>query len=153
MPATLEKLNAILSEKLPEQESHALMSELMNALRDGSVAISGDATGAVLVTGNQNVVGYGNQVIINNGIDRKELVEIIHGYILQTSVSAIKNRPFNPISPYKGLDQFELDDKHLFFGRAQFLNDLVNELEQTNLILLLGASGSGKSSVVRSRSV
>lgn len=37
----------------------------------------------------------------------------------------------------------------MFFGRDQFLTGLANELEQTNFILLLGASGSGKSSVVR----
>ena len=47
------------------------------------------------------------------------------------------------------LKKFESDDKDLFFGREQFLTGLANELEQTNLILLLGASGSGKSSVVR----
>jgi hypothetical protein len=39
--------------------------------------------------------------------------------------------------------------KIAFFGRDQFLTGLVNELEQTNLLLLLGASGSGKSSVIR----
>jgi tetratricopeptide (TPR) repeat protein/energy-coupling factor transporter ATP-binding protein EcfA2 len=142
MPSTLAKLTAILSERLPEEEFQALMPELMNALRDGSVAISGDATGAVTITGNHNVVGDNNRVVINQGIDPKELVEIIHGFIH-------KNRPFKPTLPYKGLKIFDLDDEHLFFGRAQFLNDLVNELKQTNLILLLGASGSGKSSVVR----
>ncbi len=52
-------------------------------------------------------------------------------------------------SPYKGLKKFEIEDKDRFFGRDQFVASLVNELEQNSLILLLGASGSGKSSVVR----
>jgi WD40 repeat protein/energy-coupling factor transporter ATP-binding protein EcfA2 len=69
--------------------------------------------------------------------------------ILQISVAEIKTRQFIQTSPYKGLKKFESADKDLFFGRDQFLTGLVNELEQTNLILLLGASGSGKSSVVR----
>ncbi|KOP27268.1 hypothetical protein AMR41_06940 [Hapalosiphon sp. MRB220] len=69
--------------------------------------------------------------------------------ILQISVEEIKTREFIETSPYKGLKKFESEDKDLFFGRDQFLTGLVNELEQTNLILLLGASGSGKSSVVR----
>ncbi|MEI2579260.1 NACHT and WD repeat domain-containing protein, partial [Scytonema sp. PRP1] len=64
-------------------------------------------------------------------------------------VEEIKTRQFIETSPYKGLKKFEPEDKDLFFGRDQFLTGLVNELEQTNLILLLGASGSGKSSVVR----
>ncbi len=69
--------------------------------------------------------------------------------ILQISVIEIKTRKFIETSPYKGLKKFEPEDKDLFFGRDQFLTSLVNELEQTNLVLLLGASGSGKSSVVR----
>ncbi|WP_414586087.1 eIF2A-related protein [Scytonema sp. PCC 10023] len=69
--------------------------------------------------------------------------------ILQISGEPIKNREFIKTSPYRGLKKFEPQDKDLFFGRDQFLKGLVNELEQTNLILLLGASGSGKSSVVR----
>ncbi|MGA7935590.1 MAG: adenylate/guanylate cyclase domain-containing protein, partial [Kovacikia sp.] len=53
------------------------------------------------------------------------------------------------ISPYKGLKKFELEDRDQFFGRDQLVAGLVNELERNPLILLLGASGSGKSSVVR----
>jgi energy-coupling factor transporter ATP-binding protein EcfA2 len=69
--------------------------------------------------------------------------------IIQISVAEIKSRQFKLNSPYKSLNNFEPEDKDLFFGRDQFLTELVNELEHTNLILLLGASGSGKSSVVR----
>ncbi|MCT7991821.1 WD40 repeat domain-containing protein [Laspinema olomoucense] len=72
-----------------------------------------------------------------------------HTEILQYSSEIIKNREFIKTSPYKGLKKFDCEDKDLFFGRDQFLTSLVNELEQSNLILLLGASGSGKSSVVR----
>ncbi|MGL4502713.1 MAG: ATP-binding protein, partial [Planktothrix sp.] len=69
--------------------------------------------------------------------------------IIQSSFEEIKHREFIAISPYKGLKKFEVEDKDLFFGRDQFLTGLVNELQQSNLILLMGASGSGKSSVVR----
>lgn len=69
--------------------------------------------------------------------------------IIQISVEEIKTRKFIITSPYKGLKKFESEDKERFFGRDQFLTGLVNELEQTNLVLLLGASGSGKSSVIR----
>jgi len=69
--------------------------------------------------------------------------------IIQISVDEIKTRPLLETSPYKGLKKFEPEDKDRFFGRDQFLTGLVNDLEHSNLILLLGASGSGKSSVVR----
>ncbi len=52
-------------------------------------------------------------------------------------------------SPYKGLKKFELEDRDRFFGRDQMVASLVHGLEQHHLVLLLGASGSGKSSVVR----
>ncbi|WP_404785203.1 hypothetical protein [Altericista sp. CCNU0014] len=69
--------------------------------------------------------------------------------IIQISVEEVKTRQFLTTSPYKGLKKFELEDKDRFFGRDQLLTGLVNELDRTNLVLLLGASGSGKSSVIR----
>jgi energy-coupling factor transporter ATP-binding protein EcfA2 len=68
--------------------------------------------------------------------------------IIQIAANEIKLRNLNTNSPYKGLNKFEENDI-LFFGRDQFITGLVNELTQTNLILLLGSSGSGKSSVIR----
>ncbi|MDF5717397.1 MAG: WD40 repeat domain-containing protein [Rhizonema sp. NSF051] len=69
--------------------------------------------------------------------------------ILQISEKEITARKLITTSPYQGLKQFESRDKELFFGRDNFITTLVDELEHTNLVLLLGASGSGKSSVVR----
>ncbi|WP_250122573.1 hypothetical protein [Chroococcidiopsis sp. CCMEE 29] len=69
--------------------------------------------------------------------------------ILQVTASAIQTRPLNPTSPYRGLKRFEPDNKDLFFGRDQLIANLIKVVSQRNLILLLGASGSGKSSLVR----
>ncbi|MGL4498464.1 MAG: hypothetical protein ACRCU2_05320, partial [Planktothrix sp.] len=82
-------------------------------------------------------------------IFQHSVVTFTHTEIIQSSREDIKTRKFIEASPYKGLKRFDTEDKDLFFGRDEFLTGLVNELEQTNLILLLGASGSGKSSVVR----
>ena len=51
--------------------------------------------------------------------------------------------------PYKGLLRFEPDDADLFFGRDQLVADLLARVATERLIVVLGASGSGKSSVVR----
>ncbi|MBC7970921.1 MAG: hypothetical protein H7Z11_12505 [Verrucomicrobia bacterium] len=78
-----------------------------------------------------------------------QIITLTQTKIIQISVDEIKTRELVTTSPYKGLKKFEPEDTHRFFGRDQFIGGLVNELEQTNFILLLGASGSGKSSVVR----
>ena len=78
-----------------------------------------------------------------------ETITLTQHKIIQISVDEIKTRQFIGTSPYKGLRRFESGDKDKFFGRDQCLTSLANELEHTNFVLLLGASGSGKSSVVR----
>lgn len=52
--------------------------------------------------------------------------------------------------PYKGLTYFDVDDAGIFFGRGEITAALVRRLHQHPfLTLIVGASGSGKSSVVR----
>ena len=51
--------------------------------------------------------------------------------------------------PYKGLKYFEEADADLFFGREQLTGRLVARLLDERFLALIGASGSGKSSLVR----
>ncbi|KST65375.1 nSTAND1 domain-containing NTPase [Mastigocoleus testarum] len=53
-----------------------------------------------------------------------------------------------PDSPYKGLSAFREEDAGLFFGRDRFIADLVKAVLNKPLVPVVGASGSGKSSVV-----
>jgi energy-coupling factor transporter ATP-binding protein EcfA2 len=55
----------------------------------------------------------------------------------------------NDASPYRGLDRFEDRDPALFFGRDQLIKSLLTQLSSSPILLVLGASGSGKSSLVR----
>ena len=68
---------------------------------------------------------------------------------IQISVEAVTQRELIPGSPYRGLDRFEDRDAALFFGRDQLIKNLLAQLSASNVLLVLGASGSGKSSVVR----
>jgi formylglycine-generating enzyme required for sulfatase activity len=52
-------------------------------------------------------------------------------------------------SPYKGLEFFDVGDAAIFFGREQLTAELVARLRHHRLLAVVGASGSGKSSVVR----
>jgi WD40 repeat protein len=53
-----------------------------------------------------------------------------------------------PPNPYQGLSAFQEKDAALFFGRKTFTNQLVKVVETKKLVAVIGASGSGKSSVV-----
>ena len=50
--------------------------------------------------------------------------------------------------PYKGLAAFAEDDSGLFFGRERLVGELAARTVQSPLLGVIGASGSGKSSVV-----
>ena len=69
--------------------------------------------------------------------------------IIQITASEIQTRPLNKSSPYCGLKRFEASNKDLFFGRDQLIAKLLENLRSHNHLLILGASGSGKSSVMR----
>ncbi|MBE9136630.1 hypothetical protein IQ254_05340 [Nodosilinea sp. LEGE 07088] len=69
--------------------------------------------------------------------------------IQQTSVAAVQSRPLITASPYKGLKKFEATDRERFFGRESLISDLLTHLTTHRCLILLGASGSGKSSLVR----
>jgi len=105
----------------------------------GPPASQQQSLGDVQVQGDDNIFN----------VIQAKIVTLTQTKIIQISMDEIKTRELITTSPYKGLKKFEPEDTDLFFGRDQFLAGLVNDLEQTNFILLLGASGSGKSSVVR----
>jgi len=65
-----------------------------------------------------------------------------------------EDAPAAGLSPYKGLYYFEESDAEIFFGRdelTQTLVDHINHAVKTNqrFLAVVGASGSGKSSVIR----
>src|SRR5579872_1273007 len=51
--------------------------------------------------------------------------------------------------PFVGLRPFDQEDGHLFFGRREQTNELLQRLHRTRLVAAVGGSGCGKSSLVR----
>ena len=51
--------------------------------------------------------------------------------------------------PYRGLARFEPDDRALFFGRHRLVEELRELVRANRFAVLFGASGSGKSSLLR----
>ena len=93
---------------------------------------------------------------------RRLYEQVIHGegvpVFTQTQVLALPAAAQSPARalpaspgppPFKGLAAFEVGDAPLFFGREALIARLVEHLRQSDLLIVVGASGSGKSSLVR----
>ncbi|MDF5711201.1 MAG: caspase family protein, partial [Nostoc sp. S4] len=73
------------------------------------------------------------------------------------SIPLVWYPPKNPValgvvseeSPYRGLQAFDKEHAKFFFGRQKVVSLIQQKLTQANFIPIIGASGSGKSSVVR----
>ena len=76
------------------------------------------------------------------GVGAPERIHAIRGPDLSTPL---------PVGecPYRGLLAFEPGDSAFFFGREEVAADIIERLRSRGLLAVVGASGSGKSSVVR----
>ena len=137
MSDKLEILKEILSKKLPPEQVESLMSELAIAFGNGSVAIAGDATEAVILTGNQNVLGDNNQVVINQSIDTEELVRMLRNLLGRKNVPT----------------QFQsliIDKIEGFVGR-EYVFDAIKSFITNNpkgYFTVIGDPGQGKSAIL-----
>ncbi|NES06505.1 MAG: hypothetical protein F6K22_29030 [Okeania sp. SIO2F4] len=78
--------------------------------------------------------------------DRGEYIFLTPGHKLN-----LKNAPplDESTNPYRGLESFREKDTQLFFGRTTLVEKLYDFVESNCLSVVLGASGSGKSSLVK----
>ncbi|WP_242037993.1 hypothetical protein [Tolypothrix sp. FACHB-123] len=101
-----------------------------------SVKVGGSADSSAIQTGTGNTA----TITITNYYYREDTTVLP----IESTVAADKNLP----CPYRGLFHFGPDDAEFFFGREIFVEELFAATQNRNFIPVLGASGSGKSSVV-----
>ncbi|MBD2214697.1 pentapeptide repeat-containing protein [Nostoc linckia FACHB-104] len=101
---------------------------------------------------NQGVLGDSNTVV--QGSNSTQNIHITNYYyredIRLTAVQSAEDAASDEklSCPYRGLFHFSPDDAEYFFGREVFIEELFTATKTRNFIPVLGASGSGKSSVV-----
>jgi len=104
---------------------------LRQALASGEILIGGDVNRSVVI------IGSGNKI---------ELTPEALG-ILKPETK--KEEPVAGEPPYMGLRYFDTFDADLFYGREALTRELLTRVEKESFLAVVGASGSGKSSVVR----
>ncbi|WP_199341390.1 hypothetical protein, partial [Scytonema hofmannii] len=103
---------------------------------DRSAKVGGSADRSAIITGDRNTA----TITITN-----------YYYRESTTVLPIESTDAADeilACPYRGLFHFGPDDAEFFFGREVFVEELFAATQNRNFIPVLGASGSGKSSVV-----
>ncbi len=124
---------------------------------DYSVAVGGDAINSNIINGSNNIIA-----VIERTASKIELVaqaekfehdrlkDSLIGY-----VNRIKSQTQTPgwgsgtRSPYKALLEYEISDSDLFFGRGEYVDELLDCIQRSALTVLQSASGAGKSSLLR----
>jgi energy-coupling factor transporter ATP-binding protein EcfA2 len=110
----------------------------------------------VLLPGADPPLGF---LSLNTWVDFRQAFN--HDEALTLLSAAIQGKPPGPdlqrhtatarsnICPYRGLNFFREEDSPFFFGRDAFIERLQAAVQRHSLVAVVGASGSGKSSVVR----
>jgi len=101
-----------------------------------SASLGGSADSSAIQTGDGNTA----TITITNYYYREQTTVI--------PVESTDAADDNLLCPYRGLYHFSPDDADVFFGREVFVQELFAATQTRNFIPVLGASGSGKSSVV-----
>ena len=99
---------------------------------------------------NYDLIDFLNQAL--KSVTQRPLFANSGGQILLTGTGAESVNPvLAGICPYKGLTYFDCneEDPKYFYGRTALTDQLLEKVRQGNFLAVLGASGSGKSSVVR----
>ena len=104
---------------------------LKQALASGEISIGGDVNRSVVI------IGSGNKVELTS-----EALNLLKPEV--TSEEPVEGEP-----PYMGMRYFDTTDAALFYGREVLIRELLARVESEPFLAIVGASGSGKSSVAR----
>ena len=129
---------------------------------DGGVYVGGDvATGGGDFTGRDKTV-HGDDVRGAKTVSGGELsvafrvgtINIYNAPVSPTAQAVVPSAEPAPAwltvpCPYRGLEPFEAEHASNYFGRTAMVQKLLDKLQATNFVAVVGPSGSGKSSLVR----
>ena len=92
--------------------------------------------------------GSGDVIHVSGNIVNSTI--IIKSVVRDDQVTDLEKLPPEPGKPpYQGLQYFDESDAGRFFGREQLTAKVIGRLQRTRFLAVIGASGSGKSSLVR----
>jgi len=95
-------------------------------------------------------IGASGDVVIGGDVAGRDLIKNYYQIVISPGPAEDDQEPPAPGDPpYKGLQYFDERDADHFFGRERLTAKIVSRLHQTRFLTIIGASGSGKSSLIR----
>jgi formylglycine-generating enzyme required for sulfatase activity len=104
---------------------------LKQALASGEISIGGDVKHSIVITGDGNNISLTPEAL----------------NLLKPEIT--NQEPAEGEPPYMGLRYFDTSDVDLFYGREALTRELLERVQKESFLAIVGASGSGKSSVAR----
>jgi WD40 repeat protein/energy-coupling factor transporter ATP-binding protein EcfA2 len=122
-------------------ETPELLADIAAFIREGQAA------GALLDAeedrwGAQSLLDYWANVLDRAGLEAPEATLAEFDPLLAPELP-------DSLCPYVGLDAFYEEEVERFFGRQQLIAMLIDRINEQRLLVIVGPSGSGKSSLVR----
>ncbi|MEB3218551.1 MAG: caspase family protein [Nostocales cyanobacterium 94392] len=84
-------------------------------------------------------ISFGKPIYLLFGDKKSDHNDVQDDYII----------PQDSNNPYKGLAYFDCEDAKYFYGRDQLTDELLEKVREHYFLAIMGASGSGKSSLIR----
>jgi formylglycine-generating enzyme required for sulfatase activity len=99
------------------------------------------------------LLGLNTWVDLRKGVDDQVALEVLVSAVRGEAPDAVVRERTQAmlanVCPYRSLHAFREEDAPFFFGRERYTTQLVQRVGAKSVIAVVGASGSGKSSVVR----
>ena len=135
-------------ERSREGEEHGVFTaSVLKGLQAENADSEGAVTGDRLFDFVQRELRQSGQEPIRSGTGRS--ITLVTYQPQVKTVTAIVDEHGEVICPYQGLQVFTAKQREFFFGRKRIVEAVKQKLEQQPFVPVIGASGSGKSSVVR----
>lgn len=126
----MEKTKA-LQNLLKSKATKKEIELLKQALASGEISIGGDVQRSIVIMGDGNSIS-----LTPEALD-----------LLKPETKTEEQVEGDP--PYMGLRYFDTQDADLFYGRDALTRELLGRVQKESFLAIVGASGSGKSSVAR----
>jgi len=135
-------------ERARESEEHGVFTAaVLKGLQRDNADGEGTVTGDRLFDFVQRELRQSGQEPIRTGTGRS--ITLVNHQPQPKTITAIVDERGEIVCPYQGLQAFTATQREFFFGRKQIVEAIKQKLEQQPFVPIIGASGSGKSSVVR----